>query len=81
VIRYVLLIIAHHVLSTVVGAATPSIAPVILAILAYVAAAIQILGFVGVAKVCMSRRLVSRLITLFRKNQLHFVDTSHYMFW
>jgi hypothetical protein len=35
---------------SIVGAATPAIAPVILAILAYVAAAVQILGFIGVAR-------------------------------
>jgi hypothetical protein len=37
----------------VVGAATPSFAPLILAILSFVAAAIQVLGFIGVAKVSL----------------------------
>jgi hypothetical protein len=35
---------------SIVGAATPAIAPVILAILAYVAVVVQILGFIGVAR-------------------------------
>lgn len=35
---------------SIVGAATPAISPIILAILSYVAAAVQILGFVGVAR-------------------------------
>lgn len=37
----------------VLGAVTPSVAPVVLAIAAYVAAAVQVFGFMGVAQVCI----------------------------
>ena len=46
-----LLLAEHH--SAVVGAATPSLARWIFAAICYVGAMIQILGFIGVARVCI----------------------------
>lgn len=61
----------------VVGAATPSFAPLLFAIFCYVAAAIQILGFLGVARVSGSPRPSCLTSShTHRKNQSCIVDTS-----
>jgi hypothetical protein len=51
---------------SVVGAATPSFAPWILAIVCFVGAAIQVLGFIGVAKVAFSYTVVMSWLSYFR---------------
>ena len=59
----------------VVGAATPSFAPALFAAVCYVAAAIQILGFLGVAQVRTPFHRISLLSHKHRTNQSCIADT------
>lgn len=61
----------------VVGAATPSSARWIFAAICYVGAVIQVLGFIGVAQVCILPRQHTRSLTtyIYRKNLCCLEDT------
>jgi NADH:ubiquinone oxidoreductase subunit 3 (subunit A) len=63
-----------------VGAVTPSFAALLFAILCFVAAAIQVLGFIGVAKVCFFMLLpLDDVVYAFkRKRQYYTEDMSPY---